>query len=444
MDEYEYYEMVVNKCLSDVKFEPKDFITSMRPGKGVDKGSPNISAHDVREILIIHAKNVGGDNDRKKSTERKVSYTEQFLTPTGYKKLKDARNIIRVYLHEESIRRERLEDTIVCSWETPRVREMGEIPGETRQDVQTFIRTIQEWGKCPQDDRKYYLHMVSRYYLQKYHECMSEAGIVMGSPSYQYILDTLDPNGCETRFPSEFRRFLDDTEGRSFKTVNIPVPVKGSGTDVRYDINFELIPEVAAMRRKITSTFRRWRDDGLKNRASIVYPGFLLAGDAGNAPILDAVSMAETCKIIRNSLPKLEGICEQKLSETLQKHPRMGRLYEDYTETVFRTNGEQLRERFGFFMMASVRSMFITFKNKGVMDDLFENNRDIGMEKYAPMTNFCTAGRSLMHIERDDDVCRSLLMLLSDVSFIFYVFKNKELAENEPAGIIKKGILKST
>lgn len=439
----EYCETVVNKCLDDVKFTPRDFITSMRPGKGVDKGSPNISTHEVREILLIHAKNVGGCNDRKKSTERKVSYTEQFLTPTGSKKLSDARNIIRVHLHEESIRRERLDETPVCSWETPHVREMSEMRGETRSDVHTFIKTMQSWGKSPQNDRKYYLHMVSRFYLQKYHTCMSDAGIVLGFPSYQYILDTVDPCGCETRFPSEFRRFLVDTEGRSFKTVNIPVPVKGSGTDVRYDVNFELIPEVAAMRRKITSTFRRWRDDGLETRTSIVYPKFLLVGDSGNSRILEAVSKAETCKLIRKSLPRIEGICEQKMSATLQKHQKMGRLYEEYTKTVFRTHGEQLRERFGFFMMMSVRNMFATFKNEGVMDELFENNRDIGMEKYSPLDTFCTPGRSLMAIERDEDVCRSLLMLLVDVSFIYYVFKNKVLAEDDPSVILNEAIAES-
>lgn len=138
---------------------------------------------------------------------------------------------------------------------------------------------------------------------------------------HQYLLDTIDPNGCETRFPSEFGKFLDDTEGRLFETVNIPVAGQRSGTNVRYDVNYELIPEVATMRRKITSTFRRWGDDSLEYRASIEYPGFLLVGDAGNAPILEAVFVAKTCKIIRNSLAKLEGICEQKLSETLQKHP---------------------------------------------------------------------------------------------------------------------------
>lgn len=436
----EYYETVVDKSLDDVNFTSRDFITSMRPGRGVDKGSPNISTHDVREVLLIHAKNLCGENDRKKSTERKVSYTEQFLTSTGSKKLSDARNIIRVNLHEESVRRERLDENPVCSWETHHVREMGEMQGETRSDINTFIKTMQSWGKYPQNDRKYYLHMVSRYYLRKYHTSMSDAGIVLESPSYQYILDTVDPNGCDTRFPSEFRRFLVDTEGRSFKTANIPVPVKGSGTEVRYDVNFELIPEVASMRRKITSIFRRWRDEGLEKRTSIVYPKFLLVGDEGNTSILEAVSRAETCKLIRKSLPRMEGMCERKLSATLQRHPKMGRLYEEYTKTIFRTHGEQLRERFGFFVMTCVRSMFVTFKNEGVMDELFENNRGIGMEKYSPMDNFCTSGRSLVTIERDEDVCRSLLMILVDVSFLFYVFKNKGLAQDDPSVIIKKGI----
>ena len=428
---------MVERSLENISFISTDFTTSRKPGKVGGSGIPTISICDIREVLNIYVKNILGEKDRKKANSRKVSYIEQFLTSSGFKKLKNARNSIRISIRDDTIRMERRSNMPINVWESKDTEDTEEDFTETRGDVETFVSKIHSWGECMENDRKYYLHMVFRYYMNRYHSKASKMGVVLACPSYQSILDILFPNGCATRFPSEFRRFLADTEGRTFKTETIPVPVKGSGTEVKYDYNFELISEVASMRKKISSTFIRW-ENLLITGKSIVYPIYLHVGDPGNIYISQAVSRANTSGVIRKAIGKLKNI-SSGMYGVLEECCEIGDIYMLYMERSFRSPGEQLKERIGFFMMSRTRKMFTYVKKHGVLDDIFENT-DTGTENYVPFDNYCTADRQLLSVDRDENTCRSLLMLLVDVSFMFYTLKNEKLGDMDPSSIVEDTI----
>ena len=432
-----YVKNIVERSLEKVKFDCTDFTVSRKPGK-IGGGVSTISICEINELLVIYVKNVLGENDRKKATSRKVTYVEKFLTSSGTRKLSDARCVIRMSIRNDVIQKERIDDGSVRVWDTELVKDIGVNPSETQEEVEQFIIKIHSWGESPENDRKYYLHMVFRYYLNRYHSKAYRMGIVLEYPSYQTILDIISPNGCATRFPSEFRRFLVDTEGRTFKMETLPIPVKGSGTDVKYDYNFELIPEVTSMRKKISSTFIRW-EELLHEGTILVYPRYLHAGDTGNKCIRLAVSNVRTCEVIRKAMGKMKNISEESMYKILEEIPGIGDVYMSYMARRFSSPGEQLRERIGFFMMYRIRSMFSYVKKHGVLDDIFENN-DVSTGNYVPFDNFCTTDRHLPSVEKDSSMTRSLLMLLVDVSFMFYALKNKKLGEMDPPSILRDAI----
>jgi len=431
-----YAKNIVERSLEKNKFDYTDFTVSRKPGK-VGSGISTISICEIHEILTIYVKNMVGSNDRKKASSRKVTYVEKFLTSSGTRKLSDARCSIRIYIREDTIKNERTGSSTAI-WDTSCIKKPKEIVTESQEEVELFISTIHSWGESPENDRKYYLHMVFRYYLNRYHSKASSMGVVLEYPSYQNILDILVPNGCATRFPSEFRRFLVDTEGRTFKMETLPVPSKGSGTEVKYDYNFELVPEVTTMRRKISSTFIKW-EGLLSTGKSIIYPKYLHVGDVGNKSVLISISNVKTCEVIRKAMGKLKNLSEESMYKVLEETPGIGEIYMTYMERNFTSPGEQLRERIGFFMMSRVRKMFICVKKHGVLDDIFENN-GVSTENYVPFSNFCTLDRQLLSVDRDSGISRSLLMLLIDVSFIFYTLKNKELGEVDPSSILRDAI----
>lgn len=48
-----------------------------------------------------------------------------------------------------------------------------------------FSRKFQEWGKYEDNDRRYYLHMIFRFYLNEYHKILVRNNLVIEYPSYQ-------------------------------------------------------------------------------------------------------------------------------------------------------------------------------------------------------------------------------------------------------------------
>ena len=383
-----------------------------------------VDVDDVRELLEIYQRELSGDMCRKKFWKTKVQKVEHSMTPSGLKKLNDARKTLRMHVETSRIKGQRAE-------ELPPIQRDDDYGFDDGPDI--FIRKMQQWGEFPVEDRRYYLHMVFRYYFKAYHDHAVSAGVVIPHPSYQYILDTLFPNGCANRFPPEFRRFLVDSSGRSVTTVSLPVPVKGSSQEVTYVYNFEAIPHVSTLRRKIEAVVLDWKCRVQKYR---VYPPYLCVGNPHNDRIVERECYATKVGEVTRGMKRLSGVDLQRMENVANELPACLTAYSDYTSHSFKTGGEQLHERMGFFMRSTYRKIFFTLKDFNIMEDLFGAS-GAGMEVFVCFQSFCTKEyRGLVGFERNESLCRALLMLIVDVCFFFHVFDNRALAAEDPSEII--------
>lgn len=390
-----------------------DFLRS-RSGAVVDVG-------DVRELLEIYEQELLGKIRRKKFYKKKIERVEHSLTPRGMKKLNDARKTLRMHIEASRKQSERSEKLPPI----PKTELFDDGP-----DV--FIRKMHEWGNFPIDDRRYYLHMVFRYYFKRYHDQAVAAGTVIPHPSYQYILDTLHPNDCANRFPPEFRRFMDDSSGRTIVTVSLPVPLKGSATEVTYDYNFEAIPHVSTLRRKIEAITRDWVTERHK-----VYPSYLCKGDKQNDPVVERECYSRKICVVKRGLQRLGDVDLEFLHSIGTKVPAAFVAYDEYMLHEFKTAGEQLKERMGFFMMSKYRGIFYALEESSLVENLFVAT-GAGMEVFVSFQTFCTQkvrGKT-MEFEKDESLGRALLMVLVDICFFFNVVKNRRLGDEDHVKVL--------
>lgn len=406
--------------MSKAGFDMRDFLRT-RKNRVVD-------VEDVRDALEIYQRQLLDDDSpqysRLKFLKTKVQRIESSMTPAGVKKLNDARKTLRMRVEASRRRSQRSE-------ELPPIQDGENYGFDDGPDE--FIRKMQQWGEYPVDDRRYYLHMVFRYYFKQYHDHAVSSGVVIPHPSYQYILDTLLPNDCANRFPPEFRRFLDDSAGRKISVRSLPVPVKGSAREVAYDHNFEAIPHVSTLRRKIESVVLDWKSGRYE-----VYPAYLRKGDRNNEFIIERECHARKVRLVKEGLQRLVGVDLSKFQTVCAAVPTALTAYDDYTLHLFRTPGEQLIERMGFFMRSAYRNIFYALNENSMAEDLFEVS-GAGMEVFIAFQTFCTY-KAATGFEKDECLCRALLMVIVDVCFLFHVFKNRSLADEDPANVMKAAV----
>ena len=411
----------IDDIIEESDFKIGDFLRS--------RNASLVDISDIRELLEIYTKEINGKLKRKKYARTKVSRIENSLTPSGLKKVSDARKSIRLYI-ERSNKEAQMSSKIPPIEKKESTENYGFDDGPDE-----FIKKMQQWGNFPQDDRRYYLHMVFRYYLKQYHDSASKEGLVIQHPSYQYILDVLHPNGCSNKFPPEFRRFLIDSYGRTIRTNTLPVPVKGSSISVDYSTNFESDENVSLLRRRIQEIVHDWKERG---SGYTVYPQYLQKGDINNNVIIERVCHAKKVKSVKEGLQKLKKakVNVKVMENILQESELWSEIYVKYMSHVFKTSGEQLKERMGFFMRSLYRDFFYKIHNFKLVDDMFSvSGADLNV--YVSFETFCNPKpKSFLQLDKEE-ICRPLLMILVEISFLFYVYENKNLASEDHVEIIK-------
>lgn len=386
-----------------------------------------VNVGDVTELLEIYERELMGEVRRKKYEKKKVQRVEHSLTPSGVKKLSDARKTLRMHIEESRKKNQRSE-------KLPPVHKDSSTDYYGFDDgPDDFIRKMHDWGKFPVDDRRYYLHMVFRFYFKQYHDHAVAAGVVIPHPSYQYILDILFPNECANRFPPEFRRFLVDTAGRTITTVSLPIPLKGSASEVTYVYNFEAIPYVSTLRRKIESIILDWKS---RESSYKVYPSYLCVGNPYIDSVVESECHARKIVLVKEGLQRLDNVDIELLVKVGDMNPVAFSAYDEYMSHKFKTRGEQLSERMGLFMMSRYRQIFFGL-DESLVENLFVAS-GAGMETLVSFQTFCTRNGKgkIMGFERDESLCRALLMVVVDVCFFFYVVHHRRLADEDPAQVL--------
>lgn len=406
--------------VSEAGFQSGDFLQSRK--------TDVVDVDDVREILGMYLSELQGN--RQKSSKIKIERIESSLTPSGLKKVGDARKSMRMQ-HEAVMRTRQRFAPLPPVVREPSTENYGFDDGPS-----AFISRMHSWGNHPEDDRRYYLHMVFRYYFKEYHDHAVLSDMVIEYPTYQFVLDTLEPNGCANKFPPEFRRFLVDSSGRTITTATLPVPVKGSATSITYKNNFEANPHVSLLRRKIQAIVVDWKRRG---KGYSVYPSYLRTGDPRNGYIQERVSHAHEVGVVRKGVSKLEGVVPSKMEDLVGKAPESTLAYDRYMSYTFSTRGEQLRERMGFFARGSYRNIFFAIYASGLVEDLFHAS-GAGMDTFVSFENFCTKGRPIANLLKEEDMSRSLLMVLVEVCFLIGAYDKRTMCEEDETKIIVNAV----
>lgn len=409
------YDRLAEDVVADKKFEASDFLHQQK--------TPLAEEGDIAEIVRVYACGLRGEHGRKKYDARRASNLESLLTPSGLRKLRLCRIDVRMKVEKITREEEKQQDVAPVSGEY-------EIPS----DPWRMIKTLQAWGDHGEDSPKYYLHMVFRYQMRLLHQSSVRKEEVLEHPSLQYVVDVLYPSTCSSRFPPEFKQFMQDCDGRRVNIVTLPVPKRSSGKEVDYTTNFEAVPAVSDLRRKLQKTIPGWN-------CKHVYPRYLLKGNQGNDAITKAVGLASK---LRERKKKAERADEQTL-ETIARVAAavstMTSLGSRHSTYQCKTPGERLRERLGFFLRPSVRRDFVAVRDEGLVEELF----DLTHTSYDQFRNFdlyCTADSPLAFLdsEKGVDDCRMLVVLLEQIVSFFTVDQEVKCEAVEPEQVVLDAI----
>lgn len=125
-------------------------------------------------------------------------------------------------------------------------------------DNDKIVEKLHSLGKYPQEDPRFYIHMVYRYYMNDLHSKLAGDDKVL---RYLSILKTMNVKmqvNCVLSTLPELRMFLRESMGYDVSPPSLPVPSKTEANEVSYACNFEAeIPWVPAMRAKI---YNMWVD----------------------------------------------------------------------------------------------------------------------------------------------------------------------------------------
>lgn len=412
----------------------EDFLSSFDEKDFLHSRNKTVAGNDeVALALKLYQDELEGNISRKKFSQKKVKQIEGSMTLRGVKKLSDVRKTIRMRMQASERERQRQQMLFPIVADEESDLRLDESP-------LLFMKKMQIWGEYDVDDRRYYLHMVFRFYLKEYHDEIARKELVIPHPSYQYVLDALYPCESASKFPPEFRQFLRDAAGRHIEVRSLPVPVKGSSNKVTYDHNFEAEPQVSTTRMKIESITRQWKTDKF---ADPVYPRYLWRGDPGNVVITKAESLAQKIKFIQRGIQRLGNVDLSKVENFCDRVPAASTMYEEYSSYTFKTTGEQLRERLGFFTVFGNRKVYYSLQDFGLVEDLFEASR-ANIDILVGFQTFCSRKAQGFEVilSSDDSLCRSLLMVIVDVSMFFYVVRNRAIAEKNPLTIVREVVTK--
>ena len=411
------YSSLVDDVVYAKQFGRSDFLQQQR--------QPLADEGDVAETIRAYAGRLAGNNGRRKYYSNRAGKLEAMLTPTGRRKLNDCKIDVRMRI-EAITRKGQTKENI------PPVDKPYVVP-----DVAwSLMETLQEWGNSPEDNAKYYLHMVFRYQLRLLHDSLVREDRILQHPSLQYILDVMYPNASCSKFPPEFKRFMLDCAERSVTVTSLPVPKRGSAKEVTYSNNFESSPAVSALRRKLQKTVFRWSYQN-------VYPKYLIKGREGNDAIVRAVASSDVARERQKIATSTRGASKQVINRLLESVPAAAMIGAKYAKSTHKTSGERLRERLGFFLRPSVRDVFAAIKREGFVEEVFDLSRS-SLDHFRNFDSYCTADLPLLFLDNDTDgnKSRKLLLLLESVVFLFDVARNSPGSPGNPDDVVRETIAK--
>jgi len=369
---------LVQESVNSVQFNKRDFVgtDSIIPVKKTDNIIPIAEIALAMSYFAFKCGIPGPDTEwnrdcyrhfreRSKTFEKTLARVEYRTTKQGLSKIAQIKKNIRKSVEERENRQSKLAGNgDGAGAGTPGEFVFAGVPEMESlfrlADPLEFIERLQSLGDHPHDDPRYYVHMVFRYFLSDLHQRLAGRGEVMRFPTLQKVLDAKHKVSSRASLPSEFRSFMKNTGGKDAPVVvSLPVPSKTVPNEVVYGYNFESVPWVWALRKKIYESFSGWKDPTSRAFADI-YPECLLSGSSNNGTVRNALAKSHEMDGVRDCIAGVDDVeLAQKLQDAVAAHPGVAAVYTRYcSSNMFGGSGEQLAARQGFFNMSATRPAF--------------------------------------------------------------------------------------
>lgn len=221
-----------------------------------------------------------------------------------------------------------------------------------------FICGLHRLGSYKQEDPRYYIHMIYRYYFSDLHAKLLIKRKVIRNPCVMKVMDLIHgvySVGSHTE--SNFIEFARKSMNRNVTVSTLPVPSKEEKFKVVTDYNFELIPWVPSLRRKIYDSFAEWiKDDSIAYLD--IYPPSYITGHPGN---IELSLISEEYERMVKDRKIIESLSEESIdyiSNMLITKKGLSQIHDKYMNHKFKPGPNQYMDRAHFFLNPQVRNLF--------------------------------------------------------------------------------------
>lgn len=304
----------------------------------------------------------------------------------------------------------------------------------TETNYKKFFCMLHRLGGCDEEDPRYYIHMVYRYYMNNLHRKLADDNAVLRFPSIQKVMDVKKPVNTVGSTPPEFRMFLKHAKGNAVTVVTLPVPSKEKANEVVYRYSFEKeVVWVPVMRCRIFDVFTELGSRDSSRVAQEIYPKYLVKGEGGsvegNRTVVTTLARSIEINGLMQTLSNAEKVSPETkklLRKVLLIDPRVCGIFTRYNNHPFLTEGEQLRERLGFLLQSSVRGVFryIAKKLSNFCNDIYAG---LSMP-YATMdvfVEYCTTKNSMKYQQRSETTWREFVINVRKICCILHAWSRK-------------------
>ena len=301
-------------------------------------------------------------------------------------------------------------------------------------NIRDMIISLHNLGKYPQENPRFYVHMIYRYYLNDFHRRMADQGKVLRFPSILKIMDITHPIDCTLTIPSEFRMFIKSARGNKVAAVTLPVPSKSTANEVVYGYDFEsAVPWVPVMRARMYDLFSgitAKKDDEVVEQ---IYPKYLVKGEngseVGNNTVVNALAKSiEMDNLVRtlDGLERMSPHVKELFDKILAIDARVANVHMRYSEHHFHAEGEQLPERVGFFAQESVRGLFqeIAASMSSFCDDMY-TGLNIKYDTVDLFVEYCTTKNFMTFKKRGEELWRDFVINMQKICCVLHAWDRK-------------------
>ena len=305
-----------------------------------------VEIDDIRDVLDIHIRKLlGCEGRRKKPSEKKVKSVNLRVCPEARQLLNRSRLDITKKIRLQVKLNRRKYSSHVDVWVTDFVEDMIY---ESYDQVRAFITEMHKKGEADQDHSDYYIHMVFRHYLRKFHDTAFNLNLVTRR-TYQCILDAMYPVGCCSDVPPEFAEFIDRIECTDHKIPRTIIPIKGGRGCNHNGINFESLPGISYMRDDIYLSFRRWTER-LHYGDNMVYPTYLQTGSPVEGMVEKMYESICTSASIATSLEKMDDTTKGSLNKCVATFHGIQTMYIESQAMFCETKQPTSSKRLTYFL----------------------------------------------------------------------------------------------